>query len=708
GVNGRLPNRPDPGGRLAYRGGGRMSKAKVRVLSPARIAALALILVAILGLAYLSLGADHGSVSVPAGAKAGDLTLRPCNYQTEAGEYAADCGVLVVPENRARSGSRLIALPLIRVRTQSPHPGEPVFYLEGGPGLSNMRFAQASRYAVDRDVVLVGYRGVDGSVRLDCPEVEAALEHSTDMLSQASFRGYADGFRSCARRLTQGGVDLAGYGLPQQIDDFEAARIALGYERINLLSQSAGTRTAMIYTWLHPAAISRSVMIGVNPPGNFLWDPKVTDEQIRRYADLCSHDRDCSRRTTDLAATMRSTAADLPNRWLLLRFGTGSARVAAFYGLMESTSTAGLMSAPATIDAWLAAADGDRSGVWLQSVVGDIVLPRSFVWGEYAAAGMLDAQAARDYFPTQAHQQDSLGYAGSAVTWGGGQLADAWPPAAGESAYRRVRTSSVETLLIGGQLDLATPPQIATAQLLPYLPQGHQVVLSNVGHIASFFAEQPAAGTHLVNTFLSDGRVDTSLYQPQQVDLTPATTTTATAKELVGVIVGLTGLTIAALILMVHRVRTRGQLGAKTSTVMRSVGALMLGLGGWLAGLLIVWTAVPGVPIDDRFLVTAAISVPVGLGISLAWASRAQTHRARAVGFAAAAAGSIAGVWLGFGAASGFLALATAIVGAVVGANLCLIAFDIITDRRRQSKAHPMQPIAITHPDPVGHGSVGR
>jgi hypothetical protein len=30
-------------------------------------------------------------------------------------------------------------------------------------------FQFASRYTDDRDFVLVGYRGVDGSVRLDCP-----------------------------------------------------------------------------------------------------------------------------------------------------------------------------------------------------------------------------------------------------------------------------------------------------------------------------------------------------------------------------------------------------------------------------------------------------------------------------------------------------------------------------------------------------------
>ena len=35
----------------------------------------------------------------------------------------------------------------------------------------------------------------------------------------------------------------------QPIDDLEAARLALDYHHINLLSDSAGTRAAMIYPW---------------------------------------------------------------------------------------------------------------------------------------------------------------------------------------------------------------------------------------------------------------------------------------------------------------------------------------------------------------------------------------------------------------------------------------------------------------------------
>jgi pimeloyl-ACP methyl ester carboxylesterase len=84
-------------------------------------------------------------------------------------------------------------------------------------------------------------------VRLDCPEVDSAMEHSADLPGRKSFDASAGAFRSCASRLRAEGVDLAGYSLPERVDDLEAARRALGYHRVDLLSESAGTRTAMIY-----------------------------------------------------------------------------------------------------------------------------------------------------------------------------------------------------------------------------------------------------------------------------------------------------------------------------------------------------------------------------------------------------------------------------------------------------------------------------
>jgi hypothetical protein len=225
-------------------------------LRPSRIVALVLIALAVVGLAYLRYRPSDSTVTVPSRAKAGDLTLEPCSYETEDGDYAADCGTLVVPEDRADPASRLIALPVTRIRARSENPAEPIFPLWGGPGITNMNWRQASRFTGAHDVVLVGYRGVDGSVRLDCPEVGSALKHATGILGEESFRAYGDAFRDCANRLTDEGVDLAGYGLVQQVDDVEAARVALGYDRINLLSESAGTRTALIYAWRYPRASS--------------------------------------------------------------------------------------------------------------------------------------------------------------------------------------------------------------------------------------------------------------------------------------------------------------------------------------------------------------------------------------------------------------------------------------------------------------------
>ena len=674
-----------------------MEAPTTRIFTPGRIVALVLIALLASGLAYLRFAPDSGSVSVPEGAKAGDLILDRCDYATENGAYKADCGTLVVPENRADAQSRLIALPVTRIHARSDHPGDPIFRLEGGPGKTNLVFKDASRFAADHDVVLVGYRGVDGSSVLDCPEVESALRHSTDFLGEESFAAYAHGFRSCSARLTDDGVDLAGYTPQQRVDDLEAARRALGYDRIDLLSESAGTRTAMIYAWRYPKSIHRSVMIAVNPPGNFLWDARTTDEQIGRYADLCSEDATCSKRTDDLAVSMRRTAATIPDRWLFLPIKEGNVRVASYFGLVESTSENAPLSSPMTIDSWLSAAEGDASGFWFQSLAADLFFPKSVVWGEYAAFGSVDAQAARDHFSPGRQGDSILDDAGSALVWGDGRLAEAWPAAPDKGKYSRVRTSEVETLLIGGALDFATPPQVATKELLPYLPDGDQVVLDGFGHSFDFWTYQPEAGSRLVNTYFDSGRVNESLYKRQTVDFTPEVTQTALAKGLAGTMVGLAILTVLSLLGMARRVHKRGRFGRKVSATLRSLYPIVLGLGGWFLGVLIVITTMPGVPLDDELLAVLSIGIPIGLGIYYAWVDRDWSARSRTAGIVAATTGALIGTLLGFNATSDLLALITAIVGAAAGANLIVLVLDIAREQAARDLA-PATPRRATGP----------
>ncbi|MDX6369332.1 MAG: hypothetical protein QOG93_834, partial [Gaiellaceae bacterium] len=345
------------------------------------------------------------------------------------------------------------------------------------------------------------------------------------------------------------------------------------------------------------------------------------------------------------------------------------------------------ISAPMTINSWLSADQGDASGFWLQSLLADFTFPKQFVWGQLAAAGRLDARAARRSFASREHQGDSiLGSPGTDFIWGGGALVDAWPANANENEYNHVRTSKVSTLLIGGSVDFTTPPQVATRELLPSLPNGHQVVLAGLGHSGSFWTQQPNAGSHLINTFFDAGRVDASHYQPIAVDFTPEVTQTALGKGIAGAMVGLAILTVISLLWMARRVHRRGRFGRKAGATLRSLYPIVLGLGGWFLGVVIVITTMPGVPLDNELLAAFSVGTPMGLGLHFAWVNPSWDVQTKITGFAAALAGALIAAWLGFHATEGLLALVTAIAGAVAGGNLTLLALDIAWDRQLRDR----------------------
>jgi hypothetical protein len=336
-----------------------------------------------------------------------------------------------------------------------------------------------------------------------------------------------------------------------------------------------------------------------------------------------------------------------------------------------------------TLDSWLSADEGDAGGLWFLSLGADLFFPKSFVWGEMAAFARADAQAARDYFASGANDPDSnVGAAGTAFTWGGGRLVDAWPAAPDEDEYSHVRTSNVETLVVTGALDFTTPPQVAEEELMPHLPNGRQVVLDGFGHSLDFWTYQPDAGSRLVNRFFDSGRVDDSLYEPQVVDFTPEVTHTALAKGIAGTMAGLALLTVLSLLWMPLRVLRRGRFGRKAGVAVRSVYAVVLGLGGWFLGALIAITTMDGVPLDDELLAMVSIGVPVGLAVYWAWVDREWSAGSKLAGFVLAAAGALVGAWLGFHATADLLALVTAILGAVAGANLALIVLDMARSAR--------------------------
>ena len=299
----------------------------------------------------------------------------------------------------------------------------------------------------------------------------------------------------------------------------------------------------MTYSWRHPNSIHRSVMIAVNPPGHFLWDAKSTDEQIRRYSAPARRDESCRSRTDDLAASIRQTTTNIPDRWLFLPVKQGNVADR----LLLRTDGIDLGGGAA-----LRADNAELLDLGRRRRCERVLVPvaarrprlpdiiRLGRRGSHREVRRPRREALLLIRPASASRDP-----GTDFIWGGGQLVKAWPASADEDEYGQVRTSNVETLLIGGALDFATPPQIATKELLPYLPNGHQVVLPGFGHSTSFWTDQPKAGSRLINSFLDRGQVDDSLYKPMSVDFTPEVTVTALAKGIAGGMVGLALLAIA-------------------------------------------------------------------------------------------------------------------------------------------------------------------
>jgi pimeloyl-ACP methyl ester carboxylesterase len=455
-------------------------------------------------------------VRLPAASKAGDVRIAPCTYHSRGDDrdFAADCGTLVVPENRQHPG-RLLALPVLRIRATGLQPAEPIFVFQGGPGASNsVDFPIAGRLA-GHDVVLVGYRGADGSQLLDCPEVSEHLSVDGPILRPAALASYAAGARACAERLRREGVDLDGYSMAQTVDDQEDARKALGYGPIDLLGESYGTRLEQIYMWRHPASLHRAVMIGVNPPGGFVWKPQSTDGIVAQYSALCAKEAGCRARTPDLAAAMRSVSAHMPTNWLGVPIEPDRVRFLSFFGLHETVAAPGSppLIGPAVIDAWLAAKAGDASGLAFMSVLDRLLAPHLIRhWGHFLAMGA----SADDYARLTDRDIAALAPPGAIIgapaTRLFGAMARGWPLNPDHAEYGEARPSGVEALLVEGTLDATTPLAPARDELMPKLSRGHLVALAEFGHAVSFWNSQPEARERLLTAFLDQGRVDSSLY----------------------------------------------------------------------------------------------------------------------------------------------------------------------------------------------------
>lgn len=179
------------------------------------------------------------------------------------------CGVLRVPERHANPRGPSIELAVAVVAAKhSGSAGEPVVYLEGGPGggaLVGLGFWIGTSLRDDHDIVVFDQRGTGFSKpSLACRELSlAADEHWSN---QEALDEYRSGVRDCRARLTSEGIDLGAYTTNENAADVESLRVALGIDRWGLYGISYGTRLALEVMRDYPAGVTSAVLDSAYPP----------------------------------------------------------------------------------------------------------------------------------------------------------------------------------------------------------------------------------------------------------------------------------------------------------------------------------------------------------------------------------------------------------------------------------------------------------
>ena len=241
--------------------------------------------------------AQHSAAQEDRKSSTDSISLQPCEVPgtNPAAKEKALCGTFEVFEDRARKSGRKIALKIVVFpaigKEKAP---DPLFYIPGGPGSSATEDApfvaqQAAKIREHRDLVFVDQRGTGGSNPLNC-----------DFFDPKNLQSYLGDYfplpdvRKCREQL-EPKADLKLYTTEIAMNDLEDVRRALGYQKINIIGGSYGTRAAQVYLKFHPNSVRAVILHGVSPTNQFMPRdfPQHTERALNGVIADCAADKDC-------------------------------------------------------------------------------------------------------------------------------------------------------------------------------------------------------------------------------------------------------------------------------------------------------------------------------------------------------------------------------------------------------------------------------
>ena len=258
--------------------------------------------IAIFGFVFFGLAGDMRAQSFPS-------DLKPC----PTGPTVV-CGRYRVYEDRRRKQGRTIDLNVVVLPSVGPKRFNALFDLQGGPGVGasidlELLIKEIPEYRQGRDIVLVDQRGTGQSNGLDCPPLAG---------SNALNEMYPVKYVRQCRAALEKRADLTKYTTEIAMDDLDDVRRWLGYDKVDLMGYSYGTRAAQVYLRQHPKAVGRVVLMGAI--GTYHKMPFYHAANAQHAMDLlldeCASDERCNaafpairRELSDLIGRLRQHPA---------------------------------------------------------------------------------------------------------------------------------------------------------------------------------------------------------------------------------------------------------------------------------------------------------------------------------------------------------------------------------------------------------------
>jgi pimeloyl-ACP methyl ester carboxylesterase len=411
----------------------------------------------------------------------GELRLERC--QAGGADAGALCGTWAVPEDPDTPGGHSIELNIVvlpaRTRDKSM---DPIFFLHGGPGAAATALAPLfarSALRQRRDIVLMDQRGTGGSNPLNCPMKD--LETLLHTITNFDLRDTA----GCRESLP---ADLQHYTTSQMVADLDAVRQALGAEQINLIGGSYGTRAALEYIRRHGDRVRTATLRGVAPPSYVL--PAGFDaysmKALHGVLEDCQADSACRQAFPDVGRELDAVLARLavePGRARIRDpFGDGGMEVTVdrplfvaclHYALYTSAMAA---KVPAFIHT---AHEGYFDDLMETSVDFAGVLAGQLSLGAFFSVACAEDAPFYDAATIVQGAQDTLLRGHFSATMA--HACEEWNVPAVPEAFKQPVRSDVPVLLLSGEHDPVTPPEIA-AEAGRHLPNAVHLVLPETGH----------------------------------------------------------------------------------------------------------------------------------------------------------------------------------------------------------------------------------